>query len=426
MNYIRQIWYEMRQQPLVTWVTIGGTALSIFLVMAFYMTSQVDTVETAPESARSRILVNKYVHVSKGEQSESSGSMSYNTARRLNENIDGIEKISYFHSWSDYNDVSAEGESEVSLMTKNVDGAFWDIFDFQFTEGRPFTQNEAAAGMKKAVITDKAARKLAGNRSLSGKMITVNQIPVEITGVVKAGSPLLKESFADLYMAWDATGNMNKKDEFMGNTGVYLLMDRNAKPENIKKEVERRYKEWNSQIKKDSMELIYHQSPFVSEEVANSRGSNNDPDAESPRKKCYLVYLILLLLPAINLSGMTRSRLRQRVSEIGVRRAFGASKTKIIGQLLGENLLISLIGGIIGLGLSLAFILLFSSLFIDYFGFFSMLEGDDLNSTPTFGMLFKWNTFLFTLLFCFVLNLLSTGIPAWKASRENPAEAIKS
>ena len=39
-------------------------------------------------------------------------------------------------------------------------------------------------------------------------------------------------------------------------------------------------------------------------------------------------------------------------------------------------------------------------------------------------MFFTWGAFLTVLLLCFILNILSTGIPAWKASRVNPAEAI--
>ena len=44
--------------------------------------------------------------------------------------------------------------------------------------------------------------------------------------------------------------------------------------------------------------------------------------------------------------------------------------------------------------------------------------------TATLPMLFQWSTFLYALLFCFVLNLISASVPAWIASRVNPAEAI--
>ena len=40
-------------------------------------------------------------------------------------------------------------------------------------------------------------------------------------------------------------------------------------------------------------------------------------------------------------------------------------------------------------------------------------------------MLLNWRTLLWAIGFCFVLNLLSSGIPAWRASRVSPVEAIK-
>lgn len=423
MNYIRQIWYEMRQQPLVTWVTIGATALSIFLVMAFYMVSQIDTVEVAPESNRSRILVNRYSHIQDGEYN-SSGSMSIATARRLSEDIKGVERVSYFKTWDTYLDVTVNDGAVVPLFTKRVDDEFWNIFDFSFIEGKPFTANEVRSDVKKVILTDKAVRRLVGNRSLAGKEIMINHIPYVVAGVVKAGSPLLKESYAEMYIPWKETQS-DIWNTHLGGSGVYLLMEEGADAKDIKKEVERRYKVWNSELSKDSLKAVYHGSPFTAEEVANARGSNNDPDVETPRRKRYIIYLILLLLPAINLSSMTRSRLRRRVSEIGVRRAFGASRFRIVAQLLGENFMITLMGGLIGLILSVIFITVFSSMFVDYFGFFSNINGEDLETTPAFGMLFTWSTFLFTLFFCFILNLLSTGIPAWKASSESPADAIR-
>ena len=85
-----------------------------------------------------------------------------------------------------------------------------------------------------------------------------------------------------------------------------------------------------------------------------------------------IFYCVLIILPAINLSSMTRSRLRHRVAEIGVRRAFGAKRISIVGQMFGENLIITFIGGAIGLILSVAFIVLVSHLF------FSMWEDSTL------------------------------------------------
>lgn len=43
-NYLKQIWYELRHQPMVTITSVMGTAFAIFLMMAVFMTSSLDTV----------------------------------------------------------------------------------------------------------------------------------------------------------------------------------------------------------------------------------------------------------------------------------------------------------------------------------------------------------------------------------------------
>ncbi|MDE6271301.1 MAG: ABC transporter permease, partial [Muribaculaceae bacterium] len=133
------------------------------------------------------------------------------------------------------------------------------------------------------------------------------------------------------------------------------------------------------------------------------------------RRKQLMIYTILLLVPAINLSSLTESRLRKRVDELGVRRAFGCTRSQLLGQLFGENLLVTLVGGVIGLILSVVFAFMFSSFLFSSSGTAPTIE---------IGMLVRPATFGLALLFCFLLNLLSTSVPAWKATRTNIVNAL--
>ena len=53
----------MRHQKMMTWVSISGTALSVFLVMAFFMTDGIKSAEVAPASNRHCILTGKSLSV---------------------------------------------------------------------------------------------------------------------------------------------------------------------------------------------------------------------------------------------------------------------------------------------------------------------------------------------------------------------------
>ena len=65
-----------------------------------------------------------------------------------------------------------------------------------------------------------------------------------------------------------------------------------------------------------------------------------------------LLVFLFMLMPTINLVNINVSRIMERSSEIGVRKAFGASSGTLIGQFLVENIFLTLIGGLIGFLLS--------------------------------------------------------------------------
>ena len=71
-----------------------------------------------------------------------------------------------------------------------------------------------------------------------------------------------------------------------------------------------------------------------------------------------LVLLVLLLVPALNLSGMISSRMEGRLAEMGVRRSFGAGRKMLLSQVMWENLLLTALGG--ALGLLLAWLALYA------------------------------------------------------------------
>ena len=143
------------------------------------------------------------------------------------------------------------------------------------------------------------------------------------------------------------------------------------------------------------------------------------PTSNQARRQRLIIFIILLIVPAINLSSMTQSRLRQRVAEIGVRRAFGSTRLELMGQIIAENLVVTLLAGVMGLLLSVAFAYLGNTLLFAQ-------EFSQTLSPPAVdaSILLHGSTFGWALLFCFVLNLLSSGIPAWRASRIGIVNAL--
>lgn len=426
MDYFKQILYEMRHQKMMTWVSISGTALSIFLVMTLFMKQQINVVAVAPETNISRILTGENIEAKSTDPEHNwtmGNSLSYKYAQEFYSGLEGVEKVSYMSGWPESVNVGLKGKKTVPLTRYYTDEEYWQLYDFTFLHGKPYDRAACESGEKKVVITRSTARLIFKDEDVVGRTIYAQHVPYQICGVVEDVNPLFKNTTCELFMP---LGPKQKEQypgaqEFSGNIQAKLLLKPGASVDAIRREVESRYATANQRLKDDKWELIYHGQPYDSKTLAAGEVSTNiTPDLKAYHTRNLLIFAFMMILPAINLSSMTRSRLRRRVSEIGVRRAFGARKVSIIAQLLGENMIITVIGGAIGLLLSTVFMLVLFDLFFGSRDTNSML----VSPTPNLEMLFTWRTFAIALAFCFILNMLSAFVPAWRASCVHPAEAI--
>lgn len=421
MKYLRQIIFEMKHQKVMTWVSISGIALSIFLVMVFFMMERLPMVEAAPETNRSRMLYGGGIDIH-GENWSQSGAMSYKMTKKIYDNLEGIEKMARSSNWSTSANVGIKGKLSYSMSEIMTDADFWAMYDFRFISGKPYTRESMESGEKVVVITKSVAHQLFSKEDVSGESVNINSVPYRISGVVEDVNPIMNATFSNIYMPF--TLDVLSKEDYTGGVMVHLLMKPGVKEEDIKAQIKARCKQMNAVIAKDKEEIIYHEAPHNSEYLADGWiFSNLTPDLSEKHRDAWITYIILLLLPAINLSCMMRGRLRHRVSEIGVRRAYGAKRSSIIIQILGENLIVTLIGGLIGFVCSYVFIYVAA----DYFFTISEVDSTALqyaSSTPALSMLFTWTNFFVALGVCFVLNLLSAFLPACKASNVEPAVAI--
>ena len=131
-----------------------------------------------------------------------------------------------------------------------------------------------------------------------------------------------------------------------------------------------------------------------------------------------LMLLVLLLVPALNLSGMIASRMESRLAEMGVRKSFGAGRGTLLGQVMWENLLLTLLGGV--LGLVVAWLALYAGREWLFFLLDDYAEAipEGANAYVSGEMLFAPVVFGCAFVLCVVLNMLSALLPAWMSLRK--------
>lgn len=423
----RQILYDIRQQPLISAVTLVTTSLAVFLIMVIVINQRVKTVPFPPESCRDRLLIaNNMSAKSIDGHGAGSGSLDYGTARRLYSGLDGVEKISYMKHNLDWQFAHGTEPQSMGVRVRTTDAAFFRIFDHQLTAGRFFTDDEANAGQSLAVITEETARKVFGTTDCIGARLMLNRVPRTVVGVIRNHSALASSARGDVFLPYKPNSN-DAWLKVLGETSVALLVKEGVDFQRIRDQVHIRLAKLTAELKPQGLELLpeypgVREQDLLLDRYAISKDTtifdHNAPTLASDPFR-YVLYLLLLIVPAINLSSMLHSRLHKRFREIGIRRAFGCTRISILRDIIGENFLITLAGGLLGIAAGVTFAM-------TYTGLYETSDNAGAILTPDISAVINWGTVLITLAVCLLLNILSAAIPAWHASRMNPADAIRS
>ncbi len=120
-----------------------------------------------------------------------------------------------------------------------------------------------------------------------------------------------------------------------------------------------------------------------------------------------LISLIVGGLSVINTMAMS---VTERTREIGIKRAIGSSRRRIIRELVAEAALIGLIGGLIGLALGAAVVFLAN-------------EAGRSSGTILFDLTAR--TAIFAIAFSTILGMVAGVVPAWNAARLDPVAALR-
>nr|WP_293715552.1 ABC transporter permease [uncultured Parabacteroides sp.] len=431
----------MKQNRFYSAIYIIGTGLAISMVMVMAIAYHIRTADMAPEVNRDRTLYLNRLQYTKGKSTSDfffgtrvvrECLYTLTTAQAVATATDPT--LSSLLLGDNYADLPGGGNPlKVSMMATN-DG-FWQVFRFRFLEGQGYDAADFTSGINKAVISVSTARKLFGETNVTGRPFLLNDTEYTVSGVVADVSGITPSVCADLWIpyttfaAFDETGK-GERDVSIGFLCAYILPRDGVTQKEMAGELDEALRRYNSTLRDGKIVLTApldsHGEHVVRQFIMNGVGTNVGSGGEV--RFIYtalgLLVFLFLLIPALNLSGLNASHMHDRIPELGVRQAFGARKSGLFLQVLVENMLLMLPGGIMGLVFSYILVMLFRKLLLAS-GIISLLMGNtDMVLTP--GMLINLPVFFYAFLVCLVLNILSSMIPVWRAVRVNITDALNS
>lgn len=404
------------QNKLYSVVHIAGTGLAIAMTMVVAIIYYIKVAPVYPEHNRSRTLIARSLNVSHLKVNSRSSSMfSYDFVKEHFYTMRSPEAVSAVMAiWDSHSFVELENEKGMlPVAVMYTDDAFWKVFDFDFKSGAPFTQADFQSGIKTVVVSASLAGKLFGTTAAEGKRIMLDGNDYRIAGVVKDVSLATPTTYAQIWVPFTVMDE-ELTSTWGGGMGGWMMTFFLAKSASETRLVE---EETGEVIRKlnasqDEYTVSLAGQPEVYWKSLFRQHGNIETDWAEVLKTFGTLLLALLVIPAVNLAGMVSSRMERRLSEMGVRKAFGASRNTLARQVLVENFLLTCIGGLLGLILSYILVLTGRSWVLTLFDSWptALPEGVDLSLSPE--MLFNPTVFIITLGVCFTLNYLSAIIPA--------------
>ncbi|MCI1647317.1 MAG: ABC transporter permease [Bacteroides sp.] len=413
IQHLKRAFNIFKDNPYAGLIAILGTALSITMLMSFFIGNRCHTMNIKPESDRDRTLYVKWVGVKYKENDNLlvNGSLSLKTIQACFRSLKSPEAIVVTSPLQPRLVSVAKSNERRKAYVLFTDDMFWKMFHFKLLSGAPYTREEFEAGIKKVVLGEKLAKTLFGSSAAAiGKNIQLSYVNYSVCAVVEDVSSMADYSFAQAWVPY-TSANLAATADPAGVTGKYrcqIFAHSSHDFSVIRKELSKQVEVFNAAL--GDYYVDFYKQPD-SRLIETWRFGPGYPDAKGHLLSSFVLFAILLIIPAINLSGFTMSRMKKRISELGVRRCFGSTRTGLIVQVLLENMIYSVIGGILGLFLSYWVLYLIRDRLIstNYWGL-------DVGVTIPVETFFNIPTFIAVFSFCLLLNLLSASIPAWRVT----------
>jgi putative ABC transport system permease protein len=409
-NYLKITLAVMKRRKFFTFISLFGicTTLTVLIVLAAFY--ELVFSGSYPEAYSERTLYSIQVKLmEKSNGYTNSGPMSISFINRFVKSLKTPEKVAFTTEPNTVN--TYHGGKKWKLFFKYTDPVFWEIAQFEFLEGQPYTQQQVDNNEAIAVINDATRDDYFGKGVPAlGKSIEMNGRSLRIIGVVR-GSPLTRMMVsADVYMPYNLQKGDINDPRYHGSYTVMVLAKSRADLPKIKAE----YADVVSRIP------LVKFPDFTPDTIESRLGSFLETmiiyqffqnDAGLP--VFYLLVLVFALmfmtLPAINLVNINVSRIMERASEIGIRKAFGASIRTMTYQFIVENIIVTVLGG--------ALALVLSAFFIWWFNHSQLIPYADLR--------IDWSVVVVAFALSLLFGLMSGVYPAWRMSKLPVVEALK-
>lgn len=306
--------------------------------------------------------------------------------------IEGIPEVKQvIQSSIDYGEIRFQEQREEKLSA-GINQEYVDVIGLEVIEGRNLMMADFIGAFRVAIITESLEEDLVDEgETMLGEVIYVNEQPLEVIGIVKNKGGFFAFFSEDIYMpmkSWQMVFNSTEISQISiqanSNDDMQIAGEKAADLLNRLNDRKGEYEVGDMEELGDMLGSVTRIMTIIISSIA----------------------AVSLLVGGIGVMNIMLVSVTERTREIGVRMALGATRGQILFQFLIEAVTLTLIGGLIGMGLGIG-----SSFIVSYFA-----DWPALVSIPVI---------IGGILFSMIIGVIFGLLPANKASRLDPIEALR-
>jgi putative ABC transport system permease protein len=234
---------------------------------------------------------------------------------------------------------------EGSLVTGN----FFHVLGVSAASGRTLTPSDDELGGRHAIVLSHRAwsRYFASDPGVLGRTVLVNRVPFQVVGVMPEGFRGLVVAAPDFWAPLSLLGQFRRIDAVDKDASAIDIIGR-LKPGLSREQALAELRVWDSRPAASTVER-----PAANLVLEPKQGTVRlSAEVMVLFTPLFFAFGLILLIGCANVANLLLARAVARQREIGIRLAMGASRGRIIRQLLIESLLLALVSAALAIGIS--------------------------------------------------------------------------